>query len=152
MLFVCTVRRSFGRGRHQLVGFHQVAHVDGVHRRFARRRARLLHEARPGRHAPRCHPHRQIHPPHHRLQSVHYGLLCPRPRGHFGTARSVPLSVPWRSCLGYRHAGCLQLSQRRSPEMCGLQTRPPRFLPPSNCHRRGGGGHIVSPPPGRYLV
>jgi len=66
---------------------------------------------------------------------------------------SVRLSVPW--CLGYRHAGCLQLSHRRAPEMCGLQTRPrtdvdpPRFLPPSNCHRRG---HIVSPPPGRYIV
>ena len=52
------------------------------------------------------------------------------------------MSVPWRSCLGYRHAGCLQLSQRRPPEMYGLRTRPrtdvnpPRFLPPSNCHRR----------------
>ena len=40
--------------------------------------------------------------------------------------------------------------------MCGLRTRPrrdvdpPRFLPPSNCHRRRG--HVVSPPPGRYLV
>ena len=62
-------------------------------------------------------------------------------------------------CLSHgaaaRHAGCLQLSHRRSPEMCGLWTRPrtdvdpPRFMPPSNCHRRG---HIVSPPPGRYLV
>ena len=57
---------------------------------------------------------------------------------------SVRLSVPWRSCLGYRHADCLQLSHRRPPEMCGLRTRPrtdvdpPRFLPPSNCHRRGG--------------
>ena len=57
--------------------------------------------------------------------------------------------------LGYRHAGCLQLSHRRPPETCGLRTRPrtdvdpPRFLdpwrpdwrqrdmPPSNCHRRG---------------
>jgi len=27
---------------------------------------------------------------------------------HFGIARSVRLSVPWRSCLGYRHAGCRQ--------------------------------------------
>ena len=58
-------------------------------------------------------------------------------------ARSVRLSVPWRSCLGYRHAGCLQLSHRRPPGMCGLRTRPrtdvdpPRFLPPSNRHRRG---------------
>jgi len=53
-------------------------------------------------------------------------------------------SVPWRSCLGYRHSGCLQLSHRRPPEICRLRTRPrtdvdlPRFLPPSNCH-------IVSP-------
>ena len=75
--------------------------------------------------------------------------------GHFGIARSVHLSVPWRSCLGYSHAGCLQLSHRRPPDMCGLRIRPPadvdppRFLLPSNCHRRG---HIVSPPPGRYLV
>ena len=63
--------------------------------------------------------------------------------GAFGIARSVRLSVPWRSCLGYRHVGCLQLSHRRPPEMCGLRTRPrtdvdpPRFLPPSNCRRRG---------------
>ena len=70
-------------------------------------------------------------------------LLCLRPRGHFGIARSVRLPVPWRSCLCYRHAGCLQLSHRPPPEMCGLRTRPgtdvdpPRFLPPSNCHRRG---------------
>ena len=39
-----------------------------------------------------------------------------------GMARSVRLSVPWRSCLGYRHAGCLQLSHRRPPETCGLRT------------------------------
>ena len=67
--------------------------------------------------------------------------------GHSGIARSnirhIRLPVPWRSCLGYRHTGCLQLSHRWSPEMCGLRTRPrmdvdpPRFLPPSNCHRRG---------------
>ena len=83
--------------------------------------------------------------------------MLPALRGHFGMARSVRLSVPWRSCLGYRHAGCLQLSHRRPPEMCGRRTLPrtdvdpPRFLPPSNCHRRGG-GHIVSPATGRYLV
>ena len=69
--------------------------------------------------------------------------ICPRPRGHFGIVRSVRLSVPWRSCLGYRHAGCLQLSHRRPQAMCGLRTRPrtdvdpPRFLPPSNCRQRG---------------
>jgi len=69
----------------------------------------------------------------------------------------VGLSVP-----GYRHAGCLQLSHHRPPEMCGLRTRPrtdvdpPRRLDPwtdadgligceTTCHRRttctiGGGG------------
>ena len=56
---------------------------------------------------------------------------------------SVRMSVPWRSCLGYGHAGCPQRCHRRPPAMCGLRTRPrtdvdpPRFLPPSNCHRRG---------------
>ena len=30
--------------------------------------------------------------------------------------------------------------------MCGLRTRP--LVPPSNCRQRG---HIISPPPGRYL-
>ena len=81
-------------------------------------------------------------------------LLCPRPRGG-AFWNSVIVSVPWRSCLGYRHAGCLQLSQCRPPEMCGLWTRPrtdvdpPRFLPPRTAI---GGGHIVSPPPGRYLA
>ena len=65
-------------------------------------------------------------------------------QGALAILRSVRLSVPRRSCLGYRHAGCLQLSHRRPPEMCGLRTRPrtdvdpPRFLPPSNCHRRRG--------------
>ena len=89
------------------------------------------------------------------VSRLRLGLLCLRPKGHFGIARSVRLSVPWRSCLGYRHAGCLQLSHRRPPEMCGLRTRPrtdvdpPRFLPPSNCHRRG---NIVSPSPRRCLV
>jgi len=39
-------------------------------------------------------------------------------------ARSVRLTVPLRSCLGYRHAGCLQPSHRRPPEMCGLRSRP----------------------------
>jgi len=63
-----------------------------------------------------------------------FAILCPRPRGYFGIARSVRLSVLWHSCLRYRHAGCLQLSHRRPPEKCGLRTRPrtdvdlPRFL------------------------
>jgi len=37
---------------------------------------------------------------------------------------SLRLSVPWRICFGYRNDGCLQLGYRRSPEMCGLRTRP----------------------------
>jgi len=52
-------------------------------------------------------------------------------------SQSVRPSVcPTRSCLGCRHAGCLQLSNRWPPEMCGLWTRPrtnvdpPRFLDP----------------------
>jgi len=45
-------------------------------------------------------------------------LSCPWPKGHFGIARSIRLSsVPWRSCLGYRHAGCLQLSHRQPPNV-----------------------------------
>jgi len=50
-------------------------------------------------------------------------------------------------------------THRRPPEMCGLRTRPrtdvdlPRFLPPSNNHRRGRGiSFRRPPPPGRYLV
>ena len=50
---------------------------------------------------------------------------------HFGIARSVCLSVPWRSCLGYRHAKCLQLSHRRPPEMCGMWTRPRSDVDPA---------------------
>jgi len=78
-----------------------------------------------------------------------------RPTGHFGTARSVRLSVPWRSCLGYRRASCLQLNHRRPLEMCGLRTRPPRtdVDPPRFLDRTAIGGlHIVSRPSGRYLV
>jgi len=84
-------------------------------------------------------------------------LLCSPPyRGTFRNC-AIRLSVPWRSCLGYRHASCLQLSHRRPPEMCGLRTRPrtdvdpPRFLLGSEtiCHRRTA---IVSPFPGRCLV
>ena len=41
------------------------------------------------------------------------------------------------ACLGLRHAGCLQVSHRRPPEMCGLRPRR-NNMPPSNCHRRGG--------------
>jgi len=67
--------------------------------------------------------------------------------GHYRISRSVRLSVSLRSCRGYRHAGCLQLSHRRPPEMCGLRTRPrtdvdpPGFLPP---YRTAIGGGISS--------
>jgi len=50
--------------------------------------------------------------------------------------RSVCLSHGATARLGYRHAGCLQLSHHRPPEMCGLRTRPrtdvdpPRFVHP----------------------
>ena len=60
-------------------------------------------------------------------------------------------SVPRRSCLGYRHAGCLQLSHRRPPEICGLRTRPrtdvdpPRF---SDLTAIGGGGAYRLAAPG----
>jgi len=85
-----------------------------------------------------------------------------RPRGHFGIARSVRLfvrqSVPWRSCL--------QLSHRRSPEICGLRNRPRTDVDPSRfligdktiLHRRtaiGKGAYRLapsSPRGGRYLV
>jgi len=60
---------------------------------------------------------------------------------YFGIARSVRLSIRTSVCLS--HAGSVQFSHRRPPEICGLRTGrrtdigPPRFLPPSNCHRRG---------------
>ena len=66
----------------------------------------------------------------------HYYAPVLRVGGDFGIARSVRLSVPRRSCLGNRHAGCLQLSHRQPPEMCGLRSRPwtdvdpPQFLDP----------------------
>jgi len=60
-------------------------------------------------------------------------------------ARFVRLSVPWRSCLGCRHAACLQLSHRRPPEMCGLRTRPRADLdPPQFLDRTAIGGGISS--------
>ena len=94
-------------------------------------------------------------------------LLCPALGGHFGIARSVRRSVPWRSCLGYRHVGCLQLSHRRPPvHVWGASHRilsqvgawrpagvffatkfnisSPKFLPPSNCLRRGA--YRLAPP------
>ena len=82
---------------------------------------------------------------------------------HFGIARSVGLSVPWRSCLGYRHAGCLQLSHRR-PQRCAdcgsgrrsaasfecmdWRRRPDwrrNDMPPSNCHWLGPLYRLAAP-------
>ena len=81
----------------------------------------------------------------HRCQFVSdwpgFYALCPI-GALWNSNSAICLSVPWHGCLGYRHTGCLQLSHRRPPEMCGLQTHPwtdgdpPRFLPPSNCHWR----------------
>ena len=57
-----------------------------------------------------------------RSSTIWTGLLCPTGGGHFGIAQSVRLSVPWRSSLGYRHAGCLQLSHQRCVD-CGGPVR-----------------------------
>jgi len=74
-------------------------------------------------------------------------------RGRFGVL-PVCLSVPWRSCLGYSHAGCLQLSHRLPPEMRGLRTRPRTDVdPPRFLDRTAIGGGISSRRRrGRYLV
>ena len=55
-------------------------------------------------------------------------------RAFSDTAIRPPVCLSLCPSLGCRHAGCLQLSHRRPPEMCGLRTRPrtdvdpPRFL------------------------
>jgi len=80
---------------------------------------------------------------HHVFSSNADAVIMHSPCGAFWNSATRPsfspfvcLSVPSRSCLGYRHAGCLQLSHRRPLEMCGLWTRPrtdvnpPRFLDP----------------------
>ena len=60
---------------------------------------------------------------------------------------SVNPSIPWRSCLGYRHAGCLQLRHHQPPE---LRIHPRRGIdPPRFSDRSVIGGGISS---GRYLV
>jgi len=65
---------------------------------------------------------------------------------------SVRLSVPWRSCLSYRHAGCLQLSHRRPPEMCRLRTRSRTDVDPPRVELPSAGGISSRRPRGRYLV
>jgi len=130
----------------------------------------------------RCHFYSQLSPRHSRVaeeipadvsfRHTHcsqvfpdeFFIIHPPYRGHFGIARSVHLSVPWGSCLGCRHAGCLQLSHRWPPEMCRLRTvanglrthlqtdiDPPRFLigGETTCHRRtaiGGGAYRLALP------
>ena len=87
---------------------------------------------------------RPTHPLAQLMHAVWIMMACydPRPRGHFGIAWSVCLSVQWHSCLGYRHtAGCLQLSQRQPPEICGLQTC---LIYGSNCHQWGA-YHLAGP-------
>jgi len=74
----------------------------------------------------------------HLEQIMNAKLLCPRRTGAFWSSTVRPSVCPMVQLP--RHAGCLQLSHRRPPEMCCLWTRPrtdlnlPRFLPPSNCH------------------
>jgi len=79
-------------------------------------------------------------------RSVYY--YAPRPR----------LSVPWRSCLGYRlatagHQRCVDCGPVRERTLIcrdfWMHDWRRNDMSPSNCRRRG---HIVSPPPGRYLV
>ena len=65
---------------------------------------------------------------------------------------SVRLSVPWRSCLGYRHAGCLQLSHRRPLPDPSADGRRSAAIFAIDELPSAAGGDIVSPPPGRYLV
>jgi len=70
-------------------------------------------------------------------------FIMPTPCGRAFWNSAIRPSVPWRSCLGYRHAGCLQLSHRLPPETCGLRTRPRTDVDkPRLRHRRtaiGGG-------------
>ena len=100
--------------------------------------------------------------------SIADGYMCdmlsfpPHPGGgHFGIVRSIRLSVPWCSCLGYRHTGCLQLSHHQSPEMSGLWTHPPTDVDPLRFlggTAIGGGGissrcpHLVYAVPSMVLV
>jgi len=73
----------------------------------------------------------------------------PRHTGAFWNSAIRPSVCPITQ-MYYRHAGCLQLSHLRPPEMCGLRTRPhPRFLDPpqiflSRKSLVGGGGGLLS--------
>ena len=82
-------------------------------------------------------------------------LLCHPRRGRIGGVLSdnaICPSVPGRSCrrraasLGYKHAGCLQLSQRRPPEMCRLQTRPRTDVDPLRVELPAAGAYRLAAP------
>ena len=53
-------------------------------------------------------------------------------------------------CHCFKVMICMYVCYMLFNEYSNTQMDPLRFLPPSNYHRRGG--HIVSPPPGRYVV
>jgi len=57
-----------------------------------------------------------------------------------GGSKRYRLSVPWRSGLGCRHAGCLQHSHRRPPEMRGLRIRPWTDVDPPRVELPSAGG------------
>ena len=88
---------------------------------------------------------------HHVLHTERF--IVPPRRGGIERYRdpSVCLSHG-AAALGYRHAGCLQLSHRRPAEMCGLPESSAGGR--RSAASRTGGGHIVSPPPppGRLLA
>ena len=69
---------------------------------------------------------------HQFLGSCSYYVRCHR-RALCNTviSPSVHLSVQWHSCLGYRHAGCQQLSHCRPPDTCATDVNLPRVERPS---------------------
>ena len=46
-------------------------------------------------------------------------IVMPLPWGGALSDTAIRPSVPWRSCLGYGHAGCLQLSYHQRCADCG---------------------------------
>ena len=83
--------------------------------------------------------------------SIGSAVLCLRPGGAFWNSAIRP-SVPWRSCLGYRHAGyqrCADSGPIRGHRPTAIFDWRRNAMPPSNCC---WSGHIILLPPGRYLV
>jgi len=66
----------------------------------------------------------------------------------------MSVSCPRRAAAsGYRHAGCLQLSHRRPPEMCGLRTRPRTDVDPPRVELPSAGEYrLAAAPPGGAIV